>query len=98
LPNEIQYSNIEAIETSDINNDGILDIFFGGNQYLIKPQFGRQDASKGWLLYGNKNKYKKVVSLKIKGQIRDFNIGEIDGKKYLFTSINNDNLQVHEIQ
>jgi hypothetical protein len=98
LPNEIQYSNVEAIETADINRDGVLDILFGGNQYLIKPQFGRQDASKGWLLYGSKNELKKVVSLGIDGQIRDFKIREIGTKKYLFTSINNDNLQVYEIQ
>ena len=76
----------------------MLDIFFGGNQYLIKPQFGRQDASKGWLLYGGVNETKKAVSLGIKGQIRDFKIREIGTKKYLFTSINNDNLQVYEIQ
>jgi hypothetical protein len=98
LPNEIQYSNIEAIEIADINNDGVLDIFFGGNQYLIKPQFGRQDASKGWLLYGSKKELIKVIPLNIKGQIRDYKIRKIHTKTYLFATINNDNLQVYEIQ
>jgi hypothetical protein len=98
LPNEIQYSNVEAIEIADINKDGVLDILFAGNQYLVKPQFGRQDASKGWLLYGSKKKLKEVIPLNIKGQVRDFKICKIDTKTYLFATINNDNLQVYEIQ
>jgi hypothetical protein len=98
LPNEIQYSNVEAIEVFDVNNDGKLDIFFGGNQYLIKPQFGRQDASKGWLAYGNNdNAFHKVVPLNIKGQIRDFDISTINKKNYLITTINNDSLKFYEI-
>lgn len=100
LPNKIQYSNTSAIETIDINNDGNLDILFGGNQYLVKPQFGRQDASSGWLLYGSekKNSFNKVIPLNIKGQIRDFKIKEINHKKYIITTINNDSIQFHEIQ
>ncbi|MGB0879278.1 MAG: VCBS repeat-containing protein [Polaribacter sp.] len=95
LPNEIQYSNVAAIETLDLNNDGNIDILFGGNQYLVKPQFGRQDASQGWLLYGNndKNIFGKVVSLQIKGQIRDFKFSKINQKKYILTAINNDSLK-----
>ncbi|MDH3382231.1 MAG: FG-GAP-like repeat-containing protein, partial [Flavobacteriaceae bacterium] len=98
LPNEIQYSNVEAIEVFDVNHDGYLDLFFGGNQYLVKPQFGRQDASQGWLVYGDKNyEYKKVIPLNIKGQIRDFNIFKINNKNYFLTTLNNDSLQFYEI-
>jgi hypothetical protein len=99
LPNEIQYSNVEAIDVLDINKDGYLDLLFGGNQYLIKPQFGRQDASQGWLVYGDKeNTFNKVVSLGIKGQIRDFNVSKINDIIYLLTSINNDSLKFYEIK
>ena len=98
LPNEIQYSNMEAIEVFDVNDDGYLDLFFGGNQYLVKPQFGRQDASQGWLVYGDKNyEFKKVIPLNIKGQIRDFNIFKINNKNYFLTTINNNSLQFYEI-
>tara|TARA_R110002050_G_scaffold204522_2_gene340053 strand:- start:50422 stop:53691 length:3270 start_codon:yes stop_codon:yes gene_type:complete len=98
LPKEIQYSNVEAIDVFDFNNDGFLDIIFGGNQYLIKPQFGRQDASHGWLVYGNKNhEFNQVIPLNIDGQIRDFNISKINSKNYLFTTINNDSLKIYEI-
>lgn len=98
LPHEIQYSNVEAIEVLDANNDGYLDLIFGGNQYLIKPQFGRQDASQGWLVYGNsKIDFKKVVPLKIKGQIRDFYVGKIAKKQYVLTTINNDSIKFYEV-
>jgi hypothetical protein len=97
LPHEIQYSNVEAIEVLDINNDGHLDIIFGGNQYLVKPQFGRQDASQGWLLFGENNNFKHVMPLQIKGQIRDFMFSKIDGKKYIITTINNDRIRFYEI-
>ncbi|TVZ58673.1 VCBS repeat protein [Flavobacteriaceae bacterium MAR_2010_105] len=99
LPHEIQYSNVEAIIVSDINQDGNADIIFGGNQYLVKPQFGRQDASRGWLVYGdNQHKFKKVLGLNTKGQIRDFNLSNIKGKRYLLTTLNNENLKFYEVE
>jgi len=78
LPHEIQYSSIHAAFSKDINKDGYPDLFVGGNHYLVKPQFGRQDASKGWLLKSFKEEEKKVnysmiESLNITGQIREFN-------------------------
>lgn len=98
IPNKIQYSNIAAIEVLDANKDGHLDVLFGGNQYLVKPQFGRQDASEGWLLYGNgTNIFKKTISLNMKGQIRDFKKYKINTKNYIVTAINNDSIQFYEI-
>ena len=99
LPNEIQYSNVSAIETIDVDKDGVLDILFGGNQFLIKPQFGIDDASKGWLLYGNSsNNFNKVISLKIDGQIRDFHVENLKDEIMLITSINNDSLQFYKVK
>jgi enediyne biosynthesis protein E4 len=55
LPKEVQFSCVNTISTLDINNDGILDIILGGNQYEFKPQFGRLDSNYGSVLLGNKN-------------------------------------------
>ena len=77
LPEEIQYSSVHAINISDINQDGFNDLILGGNQYLVKPQYGAFDASKGWILYGSDNskiKFDKLLPLNIYGQIRDFSI------------------------
>tara|TARA_R110002051_G_scaffold203391_1_gene269787 strand:+ start:1544 stop:4807 length:3264 start_codon:yes stop_codon:yes gene_type:complete len=102
LPSEVQYSNVNTIEVFDFNKDGILDICFGGNQNLIKPQFGKQDASKGWLVIGelNKGKYqfKSVKSLGITGVIREFEIIKNKKSTFLLTAINNEHIQFHEIQ
>ena len=101
LPSEIQYSSVKAIIISDVNNDGVQDIIFGGNQHLAKPQFGRDEASKGWLLLGSKEnnnvQFLKAQSLNIEGQIRNFQIIELNGKKIVVTTINNEKIQFHEI-
>ncbi|MEM1215752.1 MAG: VCBS repeat-containing protein [Bacteroidota bacterium] len=52
LPRKVQYSSVHAIQVSDLNDDGINDLLLGGNDYKCKPQFGRQDASLGWVCYG----------------------------------------------
>ena len=102
LPKEIQYSSVKAIETEDVNKDGVIDIIFGGNQYLVKPQFGRDEASKGWVVYGsnsnNNYHFNSVKSMNISGQIRGFNLIEMKGKKILISAINNEKMQFHEIQ
>ncbi|MCZ8197766.1 MAG: VCBS repeat-containing protein [Flavobacterium sp.] len=54
LPKEVQFSAVNAICVTDVNNDGILDIVLGGNQYEFKPQFSRLDANFGSVLIGNK--------------------------------------------
>lgn len=102
LPPEIQYSNVYAIDVFDIDKDGVKDILLGGNQHLIKPQFGRLDASKGWIVYGKKTKeqygFKNVNSLNIQGQIRDLKIIELKEKSILVTNLNNNYLSFYEIK
>ena len=49
-------------------------LYLGGNQYLVKPQFGRHDASKGWRLDFDNDAgemlFKIPKPLGVKGQIR----------------------------
>ncbi len=93
LPDEVQYAPIYAIVAEDINDDGYTDLFFGGNQYLVKPRFGRYDASMGWALFGSKNENiisSKPVSMNIKGQIRDLKWIEYNNNKLLIATINNE--------
>ena len=54
LPKEVQFSCVNSICTMDVNNDGILDLILGGNQYEFKPQFSRLDANHGSVLLGSK--------------------------------------------
>ena len=98
FPSEIQYSSVYDIEIINNKDLNILSVLFGGNQYLVKPQYGPYDASKGWLVKiksnNNKSDFLSVESLNIKGQIRKF----APLKMNLFlTAINNDNLKLIEI-
>ena len=55
LPNETQFSPTLGIEVTDINIDGILDIYGVGNIYDAEIETIKYDASKGYILLGNKN-------------------------------------------
>jgi hypothetical protein len=98
LPIEAQYSTIHAIHAINTNSSGDIGIFIGGNNFRVKPQFGKQDASSGWLLrYDNQNKNLKFIDIKplyIKGQIRD--IHTLNDK--IIFGINNEKIQFYQIQ
>ena len=75
----------------------------GGNQYLVKPQFGRYDASKGWVFNientsNDKIHFSNLRSLNIEGQIRKFGIIETKNKKILTTAINDQEFRFFEIE
>lgn len=76
LPEELQFSCIHSAIAHDVNQDGVDDLIVGGNHYLTKPQYGRDDASKGWWVAGkqvnNTVKFDHATPLNIKGEIRDF--------------------------
>lgn len=55
LPKHAQFSPTLGLETYDINNDGYLDIFGVGNVFEAEVETIRYDASKNYILLGNKN-------------------------------------------
>ncbi len=90
LPEEIQFSSIHSSIAHDFDKDGYMDLLIGGNHYLTKPQFGRDDASKGWLVRGKKRNgmimFDQVNTLNINGQIRDFEL--LDTNRILVGIVN----------
>ncbi len=101
LPEEIQYAPVYAMTLADINDDGHEDLLFGGNQYLVKPQFGRYDASKGWAIFGPNFTGEGVnnpVSLYIDGQIRELQWITSDGKNILVVAKNNEQTEFYEVK
>lgn len=94
LPNEIQYSSTHAIHITKAQNGD--QIFTGGNNFKVKPQFGRQDGSLGWkfnsILEGNKISFSHPKSMHIRGQVRaieSFNDNIIFG-------INNEEIKIYK--
>jgi hypothetical protein len=76
LPNEVQFSSLNAMVSTDINADGKLDVVMGGNQFGFLPQFGRLDANYGLVLINQGKRILEVMEdkqsgLAIRGQVRD---------------------------
>ena len=99
LPIRAQFSAVYSILVTDINNDGIRDLFLGGNFYGLKPEVGRYDAGYGVSLLGNTKHGFDYISpvnsgLFITGEVRD--IATIDTKtgKQIIIARNNDALQL----
>ena len=99
LPIRAQFSQVFSILVADVNNDGIKDLFLGGNFYALKPEVGRYDASFGVTLLGNLKHWFDYLppansGLFIKGEVRD--IVPIDTKhgREIIVARNNDALQL----
>jgi enediyne biosynthesis protein E4 len=102
LPLEAQYSPIYSLLISDFDQDGVDDLIAGGNQYLMKPQFGRYDASSGWFFKGviknDRFTFDKGIALHVKGQIRDIECVEIKGTNYILFAKYDDELEIFKIR
>lgn len=96
LPRSAQYSTINAILAKDINQDGLKDLILGGNDYKYKPQFGRQDATIGWICYGEKNAenvtFADCQPIGIAGQIRAI---ESINQNEIIVGINNGEIKIY---
>jgi hypothetical protein len=99
LPLMAQLSPVYGIVVTDLNGDGIKDIFLAGNFYGLKPEVGRYDASYGVTLIGNrKNQFSyippSVSGLFIKGEVRDAQVISTKKEDYIIVARNNDALQI----
>ena len=76
LPVSVQFSSINAILPTDINQDGFIDLLVGGNEFNFQPQLGQLDASKGDVLLNDGKANFTVVAkentgINCTGQVRD---------------------------
>ena len=102
LAPEFQYSCIYDFEITDLNNDGEIDIFAGGNQSKVKPRYGKYDASKGWWLTLKNTPEGMVQStpkaLGIDGEIRALKwILTPEGESYLMSVMNDQKIQWYAV-
>jgi hypothetical protein len=102
LPVEAQFSPIRDIIVKDINKDGKQDLILAGNDYVVRPSYGRFDASYGWCLLGDSaHNYKALMpvksGLKIIGDARKIIPIDISGKHYIVAAVNNGDLQIFKL-
>ncbi len=94
LPFDAQVSSITAIQTTDVNGDGKVDLLLGFNQYDWLPQFSRMDAGYGGVLLNNGSRnfnflQAEKTGIQIIGETRDIKSLQIMGKpSYLFVQNN----------
>ena len=94
LPAEAQFSPVFGIVADDLDEDGIMDIWLGGNFYALKPQVGRHNASKGVYLKGVGGRSFAYISpaesgIKVDGEVRDAGTIQTNGSKHLIVGRNN---------
>ena len=99
LPVMAQLSPVFGILVSDLNGDGIKDIFLAGNFYSLKPQGGRFDASYGTTLIADSHHHFNYVEpsqsgLFINGEARDIASIKVKGSDYIIVAMNNAPLYV----
>jgi enediyne biosynthesis protein E4 len=104
LPLEAQFSTINAIESSDFNHDGLVDIALTGNFYDVLPEWGRQDGNSGIILYGKGKgnfdlRKSNKTGFRSNGQVRKMKeLRGPKGAKILILAKNNDEAQVFSIK
>lgn len=100
LPWQAQVAPVFAIEASDVNQDGNVDLLLGGNQLGAMEQLGPNLSNKlvqlnGKAKGGFESINKASSSLGIKGEIRD--IQSINNESYLI-SLRNDSLLILNLE
>ena len=102
LPTEVQLSPVYAFLAADVDQDGKIDVLAGGNQYRVKPEAGRYDASRGVYLHneGNGN-FRAVPALEsgisINGEVRELFVQPIaDQERRLLIVRNNDTCDAYD--
>ncbi|MEP0366009.1 MAG: VCBS repeat-containing protein [Cyclobacteriaceae bacterium] len=100
LPAELQLSPIYTIVSEDLNDDGFEDLILGGNQYLVKPQFGRYDALPATIWYGDENMLDapNLEMTGVFGQIRDIEFMSHPKGRLVIFGINDEQIGVYEIK
>jgi hypothetical protein len=104
LATEAQFAPVYSIVAEDFNGDGNLDAVIAGNFFGTRVKYGRYDASKGNLLFGNGNGRFKTAGtresgLKVNGEVRDIEIVTLKNKRQLLLfAQNNDPIKVYDIK
>jgi hypothetical protein len=97
LPIRAQFSPVFSILVTDINHDGINDLFLTGNFYGLKPEIGRYDANYGVTYLGNKAHGFQYLppaqsGLFVTGEVRDAATINTRNGKVILVARNNDAL------
>ena len=100
LPKIAQFSPVRDIFVHDFDLDGKSDLVLAGNNFSVRPSFGRYDASYGWCLLGTGHGFSALMpvesGLRINGDARRILPIEVMGKHFLVAIVNDGDLQIFQ--
>jgi enediyne biosynthesis protein E4 len=102
LPTNAQFSPVRGILAQYVDHDGNSDLLVVGNNYAVRPSYGRYDASYGWFLKADtSHTYKALMPAQsgfiVKGDARKIRRITINAKPYVVVAVNNGELQIFEL-
>ncbi len=103
LPNQVQFAPSNAIWSSDLNNDDMIDLVIIGNQHPVEVETGRYDAHIGNVLFNSGgmefiNQPSTRSGFITDGDHRDIGVIKIKDRNYLMISSNREKLKFIEIR
>ncbi|MBN8587997.1 MAG: VCBS repeat-containing protein [Rhodothermia bacterium] len=103
LPKEAQFAPINTILVKDLNQDGLLDLILGGNNYHERAQTGYQNALHGLILLGDAKERFRVITSVESGfhtplEIRDLNWIQTEQGTLLLAGINNKPVKTWQVK
>jgi hypothetical protein len=99
LPKELQFTSVNVILTTDLNDDDYKDIILGENNFNFKPQFGRLDAGFAHLMMGSGSGFMKpeMIGTSNQGEVKSIREITIKNQKYLILGINDDRSKLYKV-
>lgn len=100
LPDEVNYSAVNAIQSLDITEDGEKELVLAGNRFDLNTQLGQLDANKGTILKYVNGKFTILEqhNLYLKGRVNSIEAINVKNKEWLIFGTNNDSLQIFQLQ
>ena len=102
LPNEAQVSSVNDILIDDFDDDGAMEVLFGGNLYTSEVETTRNDASYGSTIDFSDNgnqinilPYDKT-GIFLRGDMKKMDTIRIGNHNHLIAALNNDSVVIHK--
>lgn len=102
LPIEVQFSQVNDIQVLDFDNDGVLDLLFGGNSFSPEVFNGRYDAQSAIALKGLGNGNYLPLSqsqsgLENDGVVTSIETLNLNGEQFVLLLKNNDKAELLQV-
>ncbi|WP_445159354.1 VCBS repeat-containing protein [Mesohalobacter salilacus] len=99
LPQDVQYSSVNAALDTDLDQDDIPELILTGNRFNLNTQLGQLDANHGLILKYKNNSFSiwENHNLNLKGRINSAEVLQLKDEKWLIFGTNNDSLQIRRI-